>query len=102
MADTQAPLAPPPELTEGLTPSAAKRAVEGFHRSIEIIAFLDAQMASVQKGETCHGTFANLLEVFGDSITQLRQRGMLRRDVDASAVSVWFKGKAANLRQGTH
>ena len=88
-------------VTDGLTPSAAKRAEEQLDRNLQIIDFLDEFASQLQQTETCLGTAANCLELLGDSLVELEAKGLLRRRGDVFAVRQWFQSRAARLRIGS-
>ena len=92
-------ITPPPEMTEGMTPSAAKRCIEGFHRCMAIGDFLDEQMQRFEKAESCAETFASFMELFGDCILDLRNEGFLQRDVDVRSVRIWLDTRAEMIRE---
>ena len=86
-------------LAEGKTPSSAQRAIEEFDRALKVQNFLEEQFQHRLTGEdSCSETFAGILELIGGCLNELRQQGLLRRDVDVAVVDAWLCRKARDLR----
>ena len=87
------------QITDGKTPSEARRLIESFDRTVLIQEFLSENWARLEAGENCYVTWASILELLSDCLCDLRYNGPLQRDSDVRAFGSCLILKAQALRE---
>ena len=87
------------QITDGKTPSEARRLIESFDRTVLIQEFLTEEWGRLEAGENCYCTWASILELLSDCLCDLRYQGLLQRDSDVRAVGIYLVHKAQRLRE---
>jgi len=87
------------QITNGKTPSEARRLIESFDRTVLIQEFLTEEWGRLEAGENCYDTWASILELLSDCLWALRYQGLLQRNSDVRALGSYLVYKAQRLRE---